>query len=175
MNIQSVVQGLVGEVAAALPSSVAVRSAGGDGAGGPPVAIIEWNAHRLDVNGANPYAGVERDQSGTATARELHRYYRLEGVVVVRAQSEADRDTWLDDLGDRFVLYEDDADGFHADTFEWEVGDASPRSVQVVEPDWYEGELELTFRFVKRTTDSADALGTISDGANGGVYVDDSL
>jgi len=171
VNEQAVVQGLVGEVNTALPTLVTVRSEGGDGSGAPPLAVVEWDTFRINENGANPYAGVNRDQSGTAVERELHRYYRMEAQVMVRALAEADRDTWLAALGDHFSLFEYESDRFHPDTFEWEVGDASPRSIQVVEPDWYEGELELVFKYVKRSTDSDDALGTISEG----VYVDETL
>lgn len=176
MREQDVIFEAISQLEAALPSTVAVRTRGGDAVGSPPVCILDWNTIRLPTeNGHNPFAAVTRDSDGTATGREFHRYYLMEMEVVVRAYDESDRDTWLSDVVDAFLPFEYDPAPFHTDTTEWEVGNASPRSNSVVEPDWYEAGLELSFTFVSRVQQTADPLSSVVDGPNGGVYDDESL
>ncbi|OYR54908.1 hypothetical protein DJ70_12830 [Halorubrum halodurans] len=82
----------------------------------------------------------------------------MELDVTIRTYDESDRDVLLSDVADAFLPYEYDASVFHDDTTEWEIGDPSPRSNPVVEPDWYEGGLTIRFRYVSRVEQDASAL-----------------
>lgn len=165
MKEQAIIQQVRGDLQAALPASVGVRTAGGDGAAGPPLCIINWNSVRLpNENGANPYAGPTRDDSGAATGREFHRFHRMELDLTIRAYDEADRDSWLSDVADYFLPYEYDASVFDSDTTEWEVGDPEPRSNPVVEPDWYEAGIVVRFRYVSRVQREGDTLTSVQEG-----------
>jgi hypothetical protein len=88
----------------------------------------------------------------------------MELDIEIRAYDEADRDTWLSDVKDYFLPYEYDASAFHADTFEWEVGDAEPRSNPVVEPDWYASGLVVRFKYVSRVEQEASTLTSVQEG-----------
>jgi len=158
---KDVVQLFLGELESALPSTVTVRTAGGDETAGPPVCILNWNSRRLRENGANPYAGVVRDEYGDATGREFHRYHRMECDVVIRTYDEGQRDEWLSDAADHFLPFEYDASDFNPDTTEWEVGDAEPRSNPVVEPDWYESGVTIRFVYVSRVEQEGDTIRSV--------------
>ena len=165
MKEQEIVQQSLDVLADALPSSMTVRTDGGDGGAGPPLCILTWNAVRLPTeNGANPLGKILRDAGGSAIGRELHRYYRMELDVEIRAYDEGDRDNWLSDVIDHFLPYEYDATAFHPDTTEWEVGDAEPRSNPVVEPDWYESGAAIRFKYVSRVEQEADTLTSVQEG-----------
>jgi hypothetical protein len=53
---------------------------------------------------------------------------------------------------------------FHEDTFEWEVGDAEPRSNPAVEPDWYESGTMIRFKYVGRSVREAETLTSVQEG-----------
>jgi hypothetical protein len=125
---------------------------------------MDWNAVRINENGAGPLGGLVRDGNGNVTGRELHRYYRMDLDVTVRTYDEGNRDVWLSDVADHFLVYEDDADLFHEDTFEWEVGDAEPRSNPAVEPDWYESGTMIRFKYVSRWVRQAETLTSVQEG-----------
>ncbi|WP_143421021.1 hypothetical protein [Halorubrum halodurans] len=158
MKEQEIIFKAVSDLQAALPSAYPVRTRGGDAGAGPPLCLLGWDSTRLGENGANPLAGIVRDEGGTATGRELHRYHLMELDVTIRTYDESDRDVLLSDVADAFLPYEYDASVFHDDTTEWEIGDPSPRSNPVVEPDWYEGGLTIRFRYVSRVEQDASAL-----------------
>lgn len=177
MNEQDIIFKVISDLQDALPPPFTVRTRGGDSGAKPPLCLVGWNARRLPTeNGHNSFGGVIRDEiTGDATGRELHEYKRMELDVSVRAYDEGDRDMWLSDVEAAFLPYEYDASRFHDDTTEWEIGDTSPTSTPVVEPDWYESELAVGFKYVKRVADSDDPLTTVQGGSNGGVYVDETL
>ncbi|WP_200531625.1 hypothetical protein [Halorubrum sp. LN27] len=162
MNEQEAIQQFLAALDSALPAEVGVRTAGGDGDAKPPYVVVRWRSERLpDENGANPFADFTRDsQTGTATGREFHQYFEFTADCVVRVYDEGDRDVYLDQIDDAFLPYEYDSSAFHDDTAEWRVGGSEPRSNPVVEPDWYEGGKVVRFKYVKRVTQAADALGT---------------
>ena len=164
MKEQTIVQQVLTDLNAALPSSVSARTGGGDSGAGPPLCILNWDSTRLRENGANPFGKNIYDSNGNATGRELHRYHRMELDVVIRAYDESDRDVWLSDVADYFLPYEYDASDFHEDTTEWEVGDAEPRSNPAVEPDWYESGVVIRFKYVSRVEQDADALTSVQEG-----------
>ena len=163
MNKQEVVFALIDRLEAVLSGDVAVRTRGGDGSAAPPAVILDWSTIRLDENGHNPLAGYTRDSNDHVTGLEFHRYYEMTADWTVRADTEAERDSLLDQVGDAFLPYEYDSAPFHPDTTEWRVGNDSPRSVPVVEPDWYEGGIPVYFRFVTETTQSADSLDSVTE------------
>lgn len=163
MNEQEIIQKAITELNSALPGYVAVRTGGGDSGAGPPLCILNWDSTRLNENGQNSLGRIVRDSAGDAIGREFHQYRRMELDVVIRAYDEGDRDTWLSDVAEYFLPYEYDADLFHSDTTEWEVGDAEPRSNPVVEPDWYEGGLVIRFRYVSRAVRFYDALTSVQE------------
>lgn len=148
-----------------------VRTRGSDNPGGPPICLVDWDSVRISENGANPLAAILRDDDGDATGREFHRYHRMTFDLTIRTDDEGDRDFLLSDVADNFLPYEYDAEAFHKDTTEWEVGDPTPRSNAVVEPDWYEGGLTIRLIYVSRVQRSADTLTGVQDG----VYVDETL
>ena len=164
MKEQEIVQQTLAELNTALPASVSARTSGGDAGAGPPLCILDWNAVRLRENGAGPLGDLVRDGDGNVTGRELHRYYRMDLDVTVRTYDEGKRDVWLSDVADYFLAYEDNSALFHTDTFEWEVGDAEPRSNPAVEPDWYESGMMIRFKYVSRSVRDADALTSVQEG-----------
>lgn len=165
MKEKTIIQDFRGELLAALPSDMTVRTAGGDSGAGPPLCIFEWSATRLPTeNGHNSLGGILRDSNGDAIGREFHRYYLMEMDVTIRAYDEADRDTWLSDAADHFLPYEYDASAFDPDTTEWEIGDVAPRSNPVVEPDWYESGLVVRFKYMSRSQQEADTLESVQEG-----------
>lgn len=175
MKEQEIIFKAVSDLEAALPAEYTVRTPGGDAGASPPLCLLGWDSIRLSENGANPLGDVLRDESGAATGREFHRYHLMELDVTIRTYDESDRDTLLSDVADAFLPYEYDANGFHEDTTEWEVGNPSPRSNPVVEPDWYEGGLTIRFKYVSRVEQNVEPLSSVEDGSNGGVYVYEKL
>jgi len=161
VNEQEIIFKVISDLEAALPADYRVRTRGGDAPANPPLCLVEWDSTRLSENGANPFGGFVRDQAGDATGRELHRDRLMSLDVELRTYNESDRDLLLSDVEDAFLPYEYDASNFHEDTTEWEIGAASPRSNPVVEPDWYEGGLDIRFKYVKRTVQGADPLETV--------------
>lgn len=166
MKEQDIIFKAVSDLEAALPSEYTVRTSGGDSGAGPPLCILNWDSIRLGENGANPLGKIIRDESGTAVGREFHRYHLMELDVTIRTYDESDRDVLLSDVADAFLPYEYDSNGFHEDTTEWEVGNPSPRSNPVVEPDWYEGGLTIGFKYVSRVEQSAEALVSTNNTVN---------
>lgn len=176
MKEQEVIFQAIFELEAALPDTYTVRTRGGDASGKPPLCLLGWSSNRLRYEGGqNPFAAVIRQADGTAVGREHHRYHQMELDVAIRTYDESERDIRLSDVMDAFLPFEYDSDGFHPDTTEWVVGDPTPRSLSVIEPDWYEGGLTIRFKYVSRVQQTASALTSIEDGENGGVYVDESL
>lgn len=171
MKEQEIIFKAIDDLNAALPTKYNVRTRGGDNSASPPLALLNWNSSRINENGATPLGQILRDQSGTATGRELHRYHQMELDVAIRTYEESERDTLLSDVMDAFLPYEYNASTFHNDTTEWEVGNPSPRSNPVVEPDWYEGGLTIRFKYVSRVEQNADSLTSTTDTVN----VDETL
>lgn len=171
MKEQEIIFNVVADVQAALPAEYPVRTAGGDASASPPVCIIGWDSSRLPYEGGhNPLAGILRDESGTATGRELHRYHEMEIDVELRTYDESERDVLLSDVMDAFLPYEYDPESFHSDTTEWQVGNPTPRTNPVVEPDWFEGGLDIRFKYVSRVEQTASSL----TGTDETVSVNDS-
>lgn len=162
MKEQEIVFKIRADLARSLPTVYRVRTRGGDASASPPLCLIDWNSVRISENGANPFARPLRDGTGAATGRELHRYHRMELDVAIRTYDESERDLLLSDVVDAFLPYEYDSSAFHEDTAEWEVGNPTPRSNPVVEPDWYEGGLTIRFKYVSRVQQDDNSITSIS-------------
>lgn len=161
------------ELIAATPSQVDVRTDGGDAAPQPPEVIIDWSTGRLNnENGHRAFAETLYDDSGTATGKEHHSYFRMEADLVVRYYDEVTRDLVIDDIQMAFLPYESDATKFNSDTAEWEVGGGRRQTNSLVEHDWHEGGVLIQFKYVKRTQETGGD--TIED-INVTVSVDESL
>lgn len=152
MKEQDVVFQLIDELEAALPSAVAVRTAGGDQDIDTPEAILSWSTTRVpDGNGHSSFGDYITDVNGNHVGIEYHAYWEMEADVLVRTQSESDRDTYIDDVHSQFIPYEHYKASFHKDTRLWDVGPVGPRENAAIEPDWYEGGCTISFEFLKRT------------------------
>lgn len=174
MNEDDIVEKLVADLRAVVSSwdKRDVRTAGGDQEPDPPEIILEWNTRRLaDYNGHNAFGHYTRDQNGDATGIEYHAYWLFNADFVVRYYDENARDERVDSIHEAFLPYEYDASDFHADTAEWELGNASPRQNPILEQDWYEVGMNATFVYLKRATETKDALETV----NKSTDIDDSL
>ena len=158
MKEQDIIFQARSEIEAALPSKFSVRTSGDDKSAHPPLCILNWDSSRRSINGHNSFGKVIRDENGNATGRELHRYHLMELDIRIRTNDESERDTLLSDIVDAFLPYEYDPSDFHEDTTEWEIGNPTPRSNPVVEPDWYEGGVTARFLYVSRVEQSADTL-----------------
>lgn len=162
MREDQIIAQLRSELQAATPDNVDVRTSGGDQDVDPPEIVLQWDSSRLaDFNGHTPLSGRTRDNSGNATGNEYQMYFSMEVNCVLRYYDEVDRDTALDSLHSYFLPFERDSDKFDADTFEWEVGTESPQENPVVEPDWYETGLLVSFNYVKRATETKDAITSV--------------
>lgn len=163
MNEKDIIHQVIDEIAAAAPSGVEVRTVGGDQDVSPPEIIVDWNATRLsNENGHTSFGGYIRDVNDNVTGVEHHTYWAMEIDCTARYDSEPDRDAAIDTIHSAFTPYEMYARSFDRDTREWEVGSEQPRQNPVIEPDWYEARVLLTFEYVKRADETRDTIETIN-------------
>jgi len=173
MNEGSIVPQLVSEVAAALPSDVDVRTAGGNTDITTPEVVIDWNTRRIpDGNGHNTVGGIITDADGDAIGIEHHTYWEMSADCIARATSEADRDQYLDTIQSAFIPYETTPEAFDPDTRSWDIGASGARENAAIEPDWYEAGVLLSFEYLKRVDETGkDTIETTDTN----VTVDQSL
>ncbi|MFC7191853.1 hypothetical protein ACFQL7_20860 [Halocatena marina] len=142
-----------------IPAKYDVRTAGGDENATPPVCILEWSSVGIHVNGANPFADFTRDQAGDATGWEFHDYSRMELTITVKSYDEGERDTILGDIKGHYVPFASPhGRSFHEDTFEWNIGKATPSSNSIVENDWYVGFIKISCKYVTREQQTGTKL-----------------
>lgn len=155
MNERQIVTQLVTEIEAVVASDVDVRTRGGDQTVDPPEVVISWDPIRLSQeNGHNSFGAAITDGSGNNTGIEHHAYFRMDATLTIRTTDEQQRDTMLDDIQMAFLPYETDSESFDRDTTEWEIDTAGPRTNSLIEIDWYESGVLLSFKYVKRTQDT---------------------
>lgn len=173
MRERDIIPQLIDEIDAATASDVGVRTTGGDQDVDVPEVLVDWNATRmLNENGHNSKGGYATDGIGNKTGIEHHTYWSMEADCIARSYDESERDTVLHEIQSAFIPYEKDAEAFHRDTREWEIGNSGPRSNPVVEPDWYEAGVLLRFEYVKRVEETGkDTIQTIDTS----VEADESL
>lgn len=177
MREDEIVAALLDEAEAATPASLDVRTDGGDQDVSIPEIILRWNADRLvNENGHNSVGGYVRDNEGDIVGIEHHVYYRMDAEFILRFYDEIERDQAADNLVMGFLPYEKDPEDFDSDTTEWEVGTISPQNNAVMEPDWYESSVNLSFRYVKRVEDTDyDAIEDVSTGEHRDETLDTTI
>lgn len=156
-----------------LPSSVDVRTDGGDSAPQPPEVILGWSNFRLnEEQGHTAYAETLYNDSDVAMSKEYHMYFRMEVDCTIRYFDAITRDIMIDKIQSAFLPFESDSDAFHRDTAEWEVGGGRRNTNTFVENDWYEGGVLLSFKYVKRTQEPG---GDTIEAINVDVEPDESI
>ncbi|ELY49896.1 hypothetical protein DV706_14170 [Natronorubrum bangense] len=181
MNEKEAIQRTVQVLSENLPSDVTVRTEGGGEFQNFPCVIVSWTTRRLDrLQGNNPYAGVTRDENGNAVSEVLHAYFEMRLDLWIKTYDDeqirmADEPHWGEEGRDElvnmvhevFLPYEYRPEQFHEDTFEWQVGDGLSRSKPTEEPNWFETDQTVTFRYVKEVTnDDVDTLESIERNVN---------
>lgn len=159
------VEQVLNEVDAATSSNVDVRTIGGDQDVSLPEMIIDWNTTRMPgENGHNSLGGYITDAQGNRVGIEHHTYWTIEFDITARFYSEEGRDEALNTVRSAFVPYEKNAKLFDRDTREWEIGASEPRNTPVIEPDWYESGILVSFEYVARADETGkDYIETITN------------
>lgn len=176
MNEKEAIQRTVEILKSSVPDDVTVRTEGGGEFMELPCVIVSWTTRRLEYLPGNiPFAGVQRDSDGTATGEILHAYYEMNLDLWIKTYDdepirmadephwgEEGRDELVNMVHETFLPFEYRPEQFHEDSFEWQVGDAVARSVPTEEPNWFETDQKVTFRYVKElTNDDVDVLESI--------------
>ncbi|ELY47305.1 hypothetical protein [Natronorubrum sulfidifaciens] len=173
MNEKEAVQRTVAVLKESLPDDVTVRTEGGGEFMELPCVIISWSTRRLErLEGNIPYAGVKRDENGIAVSEVLNAYFEMRLDLWVKTYDdepirmadephwgEEGRDELVNMVHETFLPFEMHPSKFHEDTFEWQVGDGLSQSVPTEEPNWFETDQTVKFRYVKEyTNDDVDTL-----------------
>jgi hypothetical protein len=185
MNEQEVVQRSVEVLTNRLPDDVVVRTEGGGNDLGLPSVTITWSAERLRrLHGHEPFAGVVHNEEGEIVGEEYHMYHeiRLDCLIKTQDQSsvtldksygESGRDQLIDDVQKAFVRFEQHPEKFHDDAYEFQVGNTIARSRPEKEPNWYETDQVVTFRYLKRMIETdVDTIGEIGGSISAGSPVE---
>lgn len=166
MNEQDIIQEVIGVLESNYPG-YNVQTIGGDGEVTLPAITVDWStSRRTDYQGNSPVAGFNRNSEGEVVEIVLQRYYQMELDITVKSHDEGERDVTLSNIQDTFLPFEWESDRFHADTFEWEVGDIRPRNNPYIEPDWYQAGVIVSFRFVDEVVEEVDALTSVQEDVN---------
>ncbi len=150
-----------------LPEDVTVRTEGGGEFMELPCVIVSWSSRRLDrLHGNNPYAGTAYDNDGKAVGRILHAYYEMRLDLWIKTYDdepirqsdepnwgEEGRDELVDMVHTAFLPFEYESTSFHEDAFEFQVEDALARADPKQEPNWFEVDQVVTFRYLKELQD----------------------
>lgn len=160
----------------ALPDEVTVRTEGGGEFMELPCVIVSWSTRRLDrLQGNNPYAGTKYDNDGNAVGRILHVYHEMRLDLWIKTYDdepirqreegswgEEGRDELVDMVQRAFIPFEFDATAFDDDCFEFQVEEALSRADPKQEPNWFETDQIVTFRYMKEIVDTdVDHLGEV--------------
>ncbi len=160
-----------------LPDEVTVRTEGGGEFMELPCVIVAWSSRRLDrLQGNNPYAETVYDSGGNAVGRALHAYFEMRLDLWIKTYDdepltqrpgenwgEEGRDDITNWISEIFVPFEYDASSFHSDSFEFQVGDALARADPKQEPNWFEVDMTVTFRYVKEIIETeVDSLTSVN-------------
>ncbi|MFC6717889.1 hypothetical protein ACFQGT_09640 [Natrialbaceae archaeon GCM10025810] len=166
MNEKEAIRRTIEVLSEALPDDVHVRTEGGGEFMELPCVIVSWSTRRLErLEGNVPFAGVLRNEDGVAVGEVLHAYFevRLDLWCMTYDDSatrqadephwgEEGRDELVDLVHQAFLPFEYRPEQFHADTFEWQVGDGTSQSVPTEEPNWFRTDQTVRFRYVKEYT-----------------------
>lgn len=177
MNEQEAIWRTVEVLDEGLPDEVTVRTEGGGEFIEFPMVIVSWSTRRLDrLQGNTPFAGATYE-GGKAVGRKLHAYFEMRLDLWLKTYDdepikqreegsfgEGGRDEVVDMMHGVFVPFEYDASKFHPDSFEFQVEDAISRADPKQEPNWFETDQTVTFRYVKEVVDSdVDTLETVQE------------
>lgn len=167
MNEYEAVTRVVEVLTEGLDDSVNVKTEGGGEFMELPCVIVSWTTSRLDrLHGNNPWAGVKRDENGEIIGQVYHVYYEMRLDLWIKTYDdepitsrpsttgERGRDQLVNAVHEHFVPYEYNPERFHEDTFEWQVENAVSRSKPTEEPNWFETDQVVTFRYVKEVVDT---------------------
>lgn len=175
MNERDAITRVVEVLNEGLDDSVYVKTEGGGEFMQLPCVIVSWTANRLDrLQGNNPYAGTVEDEQGNVIGQKFHVYFEMRLDLWIKTYDdepitsnpnttgERGRDELVDSVQSQFFPYEYSPEAFHEDTFEWQVESAVAKSVPTEEPNWFETDQVVTFRYVKEIVDSdVDVLGSV--------------
>lgn len=146
------------EVEAAAPSAtVRTDGNGGEVSDDLPAVIIDWDTDPIST-GHTPFKDYKTDSSGDEIGKILGKLYAANFSFVIKSRSEAEKDSIANEIQRQFIPYEENSDAFHSDTAEWDVGGIQPRTLQQVEPDWYEALIQVSHRFQKIVETSGETL-----------------
>lgn len=158
---------IISDIESEVGGSVDVRVTGQDAIDNNvslPEVIIDWRASRLPLeNGHNSHGSVNYDNSGDKTGYEHHSYWSFQADCLIRYYDEIERDKVADSVQMAFLPYESNAEAFHKDTREWQIGAAEQRPMLAVEPDWYEWGVVVEFEYLKRVDEPQDTIETVND------------
>lgn len=175
MKEHEIIPQLRNEIMAATASDVQVRTVGGDQDVDVPEIIIDWSASRVnDANGHNSFGDYLTDSNGNHIGIEHHTYWEMQADLIARHHSENARDEQLHSVQSAFIPYESNPKAFHEDTRSWEVGSTGPRENAVLEPDWYEAGVLISFEYLKRSDETGkNYIETIDESIQVSPYRDE--
>lgn len=141
------------------PTGTTVRTKGGsdDISDDLPAIIMDWDTDEIST-GHIPFSEYTTNDSGEQTGKILVKTFEAEFNLIVKSQSESEKDDMCDSIQMGILPYEEESDLFHVDTSAWNAGGINSRSLQAVEPNWYEGYVPVEFQFVKMTTTSGETI-----------------
>ncbi len=184
MNEKDGVQRTVEVLKASLPDDVTIRTEGGGEFMELPAVIVSWSSRRIDrLEGNIPLAGFERDENGHVISEVIHTYHEMRLSLWAKTYDnepirmtedehwgEEGRDDLVDMLHEAFVWFELYPEEFHVDSFEWQVGDVNADSVPTEEPNWFQADQTVTFRYVKQhENDNVDVIESIERNVSGEI------
>lgn len=154
MRDHKAIEEVIKIIRASTPGSVDVSIRAGDGSPELPAAIIDWSTFRMaGEHGHRPFAGKVYDDSGNLMGKEFHGYFNMEVDVTLRFYDPVARDKAYHDLQMDFLPYEGNSDAFHADATEFTIDGGTVSANTIVERDWHEAVLSVSFKYVKKTQD----------------------
>lgn len=163
MNEKEAVQRAIEYLTEQLDDEIHVKTEGGGEFMELPCVILSWSTARMErLHGHNPWAGEIRDDNGNVIGEEYHVYHemRLENWIktyddepITSREStfgEAGRDELVDDVQQAWVRCEHDPSIFHDDSYEFQVESAVSQVRPTEEPNWFETDQVVSFRYLKR-------------------------
>lgn len=155
MKDSDIINQVRGLLVAALPAGTTIRTPdGGPDEKDLPEVIIHWSRDRVDDHGHDTFSHFTYDVNGKPVAAVHHRYYEMSIRLEITSLDELQVADFGDAIEDAFFPFEGDSAAFDPATYQWYVGDISPRNNPVVEPGWFEATQAISFRFKKALTDT---------------------
>lgn len=154
MKDHEAIEEIIKIVRASTPASVDVKIRAGDGSPKVPTAIIDWSTYRMgNEHGHRSFAGKVYDDNDNLLGEEFHGYFNMEVTMTLRFYDPVVRDKVYHDLQMGFLPYEGNSDAFNEDATELTIDGGTVSANSIVERDWHEASLSVSFKYVKRTQD----------------------